>query len=279
MNSAFELAPGVLLGGERLPLIAGPCVIEDPKVPGRTLEIARRLKDLADRLNIALIFKASFDKANRSSIESYRGPGLEKGLEVLAEVHRETGLPILTDVHQPDQCDAVAEVCHVLQIPAFLCRQTDLLVAAGRTGRTVNIKKGQFLAPKDMRHAVQKVRDCGHDRVVVTERGTTFGYGNLVVDMRSFAMLQDLDIPVIFDVTHSLQLPGTAGKITGGDRRFAAPLAKAGLAAGADGLFMEVHPEPESALSDATTQLDFETAGPLLSKLNDLHHLLRSQRS
>jgi 2-dehydro-3-deoxyphosphooctonate aldolase (KDO 8-P synthase) len=268
-----ELAPGIVVGGggDSLPVIAGPCMIESEE---RTLETAHILAAMAERLGIALIFKSSFDKANRSSIDTERGPGLEEGLRVLRLVKEETGLPVLTDVHEVDQCGPAAEVCDVLQIPAFLCRQTDLVVAAARTGRAVNIKKGQFMAPDNMLKIVEKARSAGNDRVTVTERGASFGYHNLVVDMRSFAMMQDDGIAVIYDVTHSLQLPGEAGTESGGARRFAEPLARAAVAAGADGLFLEVHPEPDLALSDKAVQLPPERAETLLRSLIALRRTL-----
>ncbi|MGH9382281.1 MAG: 3-deoxy-8-phosphooctulonate synthase [Thermoanaerobaculia bacterium] len=256
-----ELAPSVFLGDEDLPVVAGPCVIESPE---RTLEAAHAVKAIAERLDLRLVFKASYDKANRSSLRGFRGPGLAEGLIVLRRVKEETGLPILTDVHQPDHCEPAAEVCDVLQIPAFLCRQTDLLVAAGLTGRSVNIKKGQFMAPEDMLRAIEKVASAGTDRISVTERGTTFGYHNLVVDMRSFMILHRHGIPVLYDVTHSLQLPAALGESTGGRREFAEPLTRAAVAAGADGLYLEVHPNPEEALSDRETQLDPSRAERLL---------------
>ncbi|TNF72745.1 MAG: 3-deoxy-8-phosphooctulonate synthase [Acidobacteria bacterium] len=260
--SSVELAPGVVLGSEReFPVIAGPCVIESEEI---TLEVARTLKEIAGRMEFPLIFKASFDKANRSSIKSFRGPGLTDGLAVLRTVAAETDLPILTDVHEPAQCEKAAEVAAVLQVPAFLCRQTDLILAAADTGRAVNLKKGQFMAPDDMRRAVDKVKSRGNERVSVTERGFSFGYHNLVVDMRSFSLLAQDGIPVIYDVTHSLQLPG-AGEQTGGQRQFALPLVRAAVAAGADGLYLEVHPEPAKALSDSTTQLDPTAAEALLT--------------
>jgi 2-dehydro-3-deoxyphosphooctonate aldolase (KDO 8-P synthase) len=268
-----ELAPGVTVGGDSFPFLAGPCVIESEE---RTLDVARRLAALAHRLGLPLVFKASFDKANRSSLKSFRGPGLEQGLRVLRRVREETGLPLLTDVHAPEQCSPVAEVCDVLQIPAFLCRQTDLLLAAARTGRAVNVKKGQFLAPEDARWAVEKVAGSGNHRVFVTERGVSFGYHNLVVDMRCFAILHELGIPVVFDVTHSLQLPGGGEGTTGGDRRFAEPLARAAVAAGADGLFLEVHPDPDRALSDAATQLTPERAEALAISVLELRRALRA---
>jgi 2-dehydro-3-deoxyphosphooctonate aldolase (KDO 8-P synthase) len=270
-----ELAPGVVLGGTALPVIAGPCVLEEPS---ETLEIAQALKAMGRRLGAPIIFKASFDKANRSSLNSYRGPGLEAGLQMLQQVATETGLPILTDVHEPDQCARAAEVCEVLQVPAFLCRQTDLILAAAHTGRAVNLKKGQFMAPDDMRRAVDKARSTGNSKVSVTERGVSFGYHNLVVDMRSFEILHAEGIPVIYDVTHSLQLPG-AGDETGGQRQFAEPLARAAVAAGADGLYLEVHPQPDRARSDSTTQLEPARAEKLLASVLSIRRTLTMETS
>jgi 2-dehydro-3-deoxyphosphooctonate aldolase (KDO 8-P synthase) len=269
---AVELAPGVVVGGGggALPVIAGPCVIESEDL---VVEMAHTLAAMAERLGVPLVFKSSFDKANRSSIDSYRGPGLAEGLRVLGIVKAETGLPVITDVHEPDQCGPAAEVCDVLQIPAFLCRQTDLVVAAARTGRAVNVKKGQFMAPDDMRKIVDKARASGNSKVTVTERGASFGYHNLVVDMRSFAMLHEDGIPVIYDVTHSLQLPG-GGAESGGLRRYAEPLARAAVAAGADGVFLEVHPDPGHARSDSAVQLDPERAERLLASLVGLRKAL-----
>jgi len=271
-RTPIELAPGVSLGGDSLPVIAGPCSIESEET---TLEVAGFLAALAARLDLPLVFKASFDKANRSTLTSYRGPGLEEGLRILAAVGAETGLPLLTDVHTPEQCVPAAVICDVLQIPAFLCRQTDLVVAAAATGQPVNIKKGQFMAPDDMLRAVDKARSTGNERISVTERGVSFGYNNLVVDMRSFAMMQRHGIQVIYDVTHSLQLPG-GGEQTGGAREYAEPLARAAVAAGADGLYVEVHPEPARALSDATTQLDPARAESLLVELQALRRTLKA---
>jgi 2-dehydro-3-deoxyphosphooctonate aldolase (KDO 8-P synthase) len=261
---SVELAPGIPIGSRNLPVISGPCVIESMET---TLRAAGLLAGIAQRLGLKLIFKASFDKANRSSGKSFRGPGLALGLEVLAEVRRQFSLPLLTDVHEPAQCAPAAEVVDVLQIPAFLCRQTDLLLAAAATGRAVNVKKGQFMAPDDMRRVVDKIRAAGNDKVTVTERGASFGYHNLVVDMRSFAWMQQDGIPVIYDVTHSLQLPGAGADGTAGAREFAEPLARAAVAAGADGLFLEVHPDPDQALSDKDTQLPPERAEALLASL------------
>jgi 2-dehydro-3-deoxyphosphooctonate aldolase (KDO 8-P synthase) len=270
-----ELAPGVVAGGAELPVVAGPCVIESEET---TLATARTLAAMARRLGLPLVFKSSFDKANRSSLHSFRGPGLVEGLRVLARVKAETGLPVLTDVHEPGQCAPAAAVCDVLQIPAFLCRQTDLVVAAAATGRAVNVKKGQFMAPDDLRRVVDKARSAGNDRVTVTERGFSFGYHDLVVDMRSFELLHGDGIAVIYDVTHSLQLPGAAGEESGGERRFAEPLARAAVAAGADGVFLEVHPDPARALSDRAVQLDPARAEALLASLVALRRALASCR-
>jgi 2-dehydro-3-deoxyphosphooctonate aldolase (KDO 8-P synthase) len=269
--SPVELAPGVVVGGVDLPVLAGPCVIESEEMALRTAEA---LAAIGRRLGLPLVFKASFDKANRTSIRSFRGPGLEEGLRILAAVRRATGLPVLTDVHESAQCAPAASVCDVLQVPAFLCRQTDLVVAAAATGRALNIKKGQFMAPDDMRRVVDKARSAGNPRVTVTERGYSFGYHNLVVDMRCFTLLHADGIPVVYDVTHSLQLPSAEGEESGGDRRFAEPLARAAVAAGADGVFLEVHPDPERARSDRATQLAPERAATLLAELAALHRLL-----
>jgi 2-dehydro-3-deoxyphosphooctonate aldolase (KDO 8-P synthase) len=230
-----------------LALIAGPCVIESEE---HVQFLAREIGNIVG----PFIFKASFDKANRSSVRSYRGPGLKEGLRILKTV-RDMGIPVLTDIHEPSQAAPVAEVADVLQIPAFLCRQTDLLVEAGRTGRVVNIKKGQFVAPQDMRNAAEKVASTGNDRILITERGSTFGYNNLVVDMRGIAIMRKTGWPVVFDATHSVQLPGAAGNASGGQPEFIAPLAKAAVAAGADAVFVEVHEAPERALSDGTNAL------------------------
>ena len=269
-GTAFEIAPGVEIGGATLPVIAGPCVIESPEM---VLGVAHTLAAMAKRLGLDLVFKASFDKANRSSETSFRGPGLDDGLAALRAVKDATGLPILTDIHELSQTERAAEVCDILQIPAFLCRQTDLIHAAADTGRTINIKKGQFMAPDDMPRAIEKAVARGNERIFVTERGFSFGYHNLVVDMRSFAMLHAEGIPVVFDITHSLQLPG-GGKVTGGAREYAEPLARAAVAAGADGVFVEVHPNPEAALSDATTQLPPERAERLLASLVSIRRAL-----
>jgi 2-dehydro-3-deoxyphosphooctonate aldolase (KDO 8-P synthase) len=271
----MELIPGIRIGADQLPVIAGPCVIENEE---QTLAAAAAVKEMSESLGIRIVFKASFDKANRSSVRSFRGPGLTEGLAILSRVREQTDLPLLTDVHEPAQCAAAAETCDILQIPAFLCRQTDLVRSAAETGRPVNIKKGQFMAPRDMVLAVEKARDTGNERVTVTERGSSFGYRNLVVDMRSFMILQQEGIPVFYDVTHSLQLPGAEGEVTGGQREFAEPLARAAVAAGADGLYLEVHLQPEAALSDSTTQLPPARAERLLTEALAIRKTLSGMR-
>lgn len=253
-------------------LIAGPCVIESES---HALETAQRVASIAAEEGVPLIFKASYDKANRSSISSYRGPGLKEGLRILAEIKKRTGLPILTDVHEVEQVGPAAEVCDVLQVPAFLSRQTDLLLAVGRSGRAVNIKKGQFLSPWDVAHAVEKVASTGNEKIILTERGASFGYQNLVVDMRSFPIMRKLGFPVVFDVTHSVQLPGGAGKSSGGQPEFIEPLARAAAAVGVDGLFVEVHEDPAKALSDGTNALPLTELRPLLNKIDRIAALAR----
>jgi 2-dehydro-3-deoxyphosphooctonate aldolase (KDO 8-P synthase) len=250
-------------GGRPLVLIAGPCVIESE---GHATEVASELTAITRRLNVPFVFKASYDKANRTSGRSFRGPGLDEGLQVLASIKSKLGIPILTDIHEAAQARAAAEVADVLQIPAFLSRQTDLLIAAAKTGRVVNIKKGQFLAPDDIRHAVAKVVDSGNPKVIVTERGTSFGYHNLVVDMRALPMMRAYGVPVVFDVTHSLQLPGGGDGVTAGQAEFIDPLGSAAVAAGVDGLFLEVHEEPARAKSDAQNALRLDRLEPLLRK-------------
>jgi 2-dehydro-3-deoxyphosphooctonate aldolase (KDO 8-P synthase) len=250
--------------GQPLLLIAGPCVIEDEAM---TLAIARELKRVAVGLPVQLVFKASFDKANRTSVDSYRGPGLEKGLAILRRVKQSTGLPVTTDIHETHQAGPAAEVCDLLQIPAFLARQTDLLAAAARTGRAVHVKKGQFMAPGDMKHVLDKLEACGCRNVVLGERGTFFGYGRLVNDMRSIPQMQALGAPVVFDATHSVQEPGGLGKATGGNRAMVEPLARAAVAVGADGLFFETHPAPESAPSDGPNMVPLDRFGPMLRRL------------
>ncbi|OGQ90145.1 MAG: 3-deoxy-8-phosphooctulonate synthase [Deltaproteobacteria bacterium RIFOXYA12_FULL_58_15] len=254
-----------LFDARRLTLIAGPCVIESFEM---CRDLAAKVAEMAARHNVGYIFKASFDKANRTSLTSFRGPGLERGLEILAKVKEEVGVPVLTDIHQPAQAARAAEVVDVLQIPAFLCRQTDLLVAAAKTGLPTNIKKGQFLAPEDMRHAVAKHQDSGGGPVSVTERGSSFGYHNLVVDMRSLVLVRRATgAPIIFDATHSIQRPGSGDGTTGGDREFAPLLARAAAAVGVDGLFCEVHPNPDEALSDGPNSLTLDMLEHMLSEV------------
>jgi len=243
----------VKFGGGELLLIAGPCVIESEEF---TLRHARRVAEIAQKHGVSAIFKCSFDKANRTSLRSFRGPGLKEGLRVLARVKQETGLPVLTDVHEPSQCAPAAAVADVLQIPAFLCRQTDLLIAAAQSGRAVNVKKGQFLAPEDMKNVVEKLREAGCQQILLTERGTSFGYHDLVVDLRGLLAMRQI-APVCFDATHSVQRPGSQGNATGGDRALAPPLARAAAAVGIDALFCEVHEDPDRALSDGPNSLTF----------------------
>ena len=264
------------IGDGPLLLIAGPCVIESE---AHALGLAHAIRDIAARCGMPFVFKASFDKANRTSIRSFRGPGLDEGLRILRRVRDEAGVPVLTDIHEPAQAAPAAEVADVLQIPAFLCRQTDLLVAAARTGRAVNIKKGQFLAPADMRHAAAKITGAGNDRVVLTERGSSFGYHNLVVDMRALPMMRALGHPVVYDVTHSLQLPGAGDGVTAGQAEFIEPMARAGVAAGVDGVFMEVHERPETAKSDAQNALRLDLLEPLLARLTRIHAIAAGERS
>jgi 2-dehydro-3-deoxyphosphooctonate aldolase (KDO 8-P synthase) len=264
---AVQFGPGQPLG-----FMLGPCVIESAD---HAVNIGLEIAAIARRTGYPVVFKASFDKANRTSITSYRGPGLEEGLRILAEVKSRTGLPIVTDIHEPSQAERAAEVADVLQIPAFLCRQTDLLVAAARTGRTVNVKKGQFLAPKDMRHVVAKLTESGNSRILLTERGTSFGYNNLVVDMRGLPMLREFGFPVVFDVTHSLQLPGAGDGVTAGLAEYIDPLSQAGVAAGVDGVFMEVHENPAQAKSDAANALKLDRVETLMHRLVAIDRIVR----
>lgn len=255
--------------GQPLLVIAGPCVIEDEQ---STLDIATRLKQLALERSLALVFKASFDKANRTSIDSFRGPGLERGLEILARVKAETGLPVATDIHEASQAAPVAQVCDLLQIPAFLARQTDLLLAAAATGRPINVKKGQFLAPWDMKHVLGKLQAGGCRQALLCERGTFFGYGRLVNDMRSIPQMKDLGVPVVFDATHSVQEPGGLGGATGGNRQMVEPVARAATALGVDALFFETHPDPDSAASDGPNMVPLDDFGPLLDRILKIRH-------
>ena len=257
-------------GGLPLLVIAGPCVIESE---AHAIDTALAVRDITRRAGVPYVFKASYDKANRTSGRSFRGPGLEAGMRILARVREAAGVAILTDIHEASHAAPVAEVADVIQIPAFLSRQTDLLVAAARTGRVVNIKKGQFLAPDDMRHAIEKVTSAGNQRVIVTERGFSFGYHNLVVDMRAFPMLRALGYPVIYDVTHSLQLPGAGDGVTAGQAELIEPMASAGVAAGVDGVFLEVHEQPERAKSDAQNALRLDKLEPLVRRLIRIHEV------
>jgi len=259
-------------GDGRLTVIAGPCVVESRE---HVLMMARECATRARDAGLDYVFKASFDKANRSSHESFRGIGVEAALDALRAVKEETGLPVLTDVHDASQTELAAGVADVLQIPAFLCRQTDLIVAAAETGRAVNVKKGQFLSPWDARNIVEKARASGCERLLLTERGASFGYNNLVVDMRTFPVMRSFGVPVVFDVTHSLQLPGGLGRATGGQSEYIEPLARAGVACGVDAVFMEVHDAPERALSDGPNALPLARLAPLLKTLRDLHELVR----
>jgi 2-dehydro-3-deoxyphosphooctonate aldolase (KDO 8-P synthase) len=267
-----QLGPFSVGGGKPLVFIAGPCVIESPQ---HALEMAMAIRDIAVSCDVPMVFKASYDKANRTSRSSFRGPGLAAGLATLAEIRTRTGMPVLTDIHETSQAQPVAEVVDVLQIPAFLSRQTDLLVAAARTGKPVNVKKGQFLAPSDMRYVIDKIVAEGNRRVLVTERGVSFGYQNLVVDMRSFPMLREFGFPVVFDVTHSLQLPGAGNGVTAGLAQYIEPLASAGVAAGVDAVFLEVHESPDRARSDAANALRLDHLEPLIRKLKRIDAVAR----
>jgi len=260
------------IGGDKLTILAGPCAAESMDILRKT---ADGLKKVCGKLDINYVFKSSFDKANRSSITSYRGPGLEKGLEMLSKIKSEFDLPVVTDIHLPEQAAPAAEVADILQIPAFLCRQTDLLVAAAKTGKVVNIKKGQFLAPQQMKSLVKKVEDSGNKQILLTDRGVTFGYGNLVVDFRAIPVMKEFGYPVVFDATHSVQMPGANGDSTGGDRRFVPTLAKAAMAAGADVLFFEIHPEPDKALCDGPNMLALSDAEKVFSKCKAIFELVR----
>ena len=257
--------------GHPLLLIAGPCVLESEELARET---AAALKEIASRLAIPFVFKSSFDKANRTSLDSFRGPGLAEGLKILARIRQEFNVPVISDIHETDQVQAASEVLDVLQIPAFLCRQTDLLVAAARSGKAINLKKGQFVSPWDMANAVNKIRAAGNRSLMLCERGFALGYNNLVVDMRSLPVLRSLGCPVIFDATHSVQLPGGAGGSSGGQREFIPPLARAAVAAGVDGLFMEVHPQPENALCDGPNSMPLDRVETLLKTVLKIHDVV-----
>jgi 2-dehydro-3-deoxyphosphooctonate aldolase (KDO 8-P synthase) len=265
------------IGNGNLPvIIAGPCVIESEDI---TFHTAGRLQAICSTAGLPFIFKSSYDKANRTSLSSYRGPGIEKGLTILAEVKRKFNVPVLSDVHSINEIKTASEVLDVLQLPAFLCRQTDLIIAAAETGKPVNIKKGQFLSPWDAQHIVNKFVSTGNKKLFLTERGTSFGYNNLVVDFRGLPIMRSFGYPVIFDVTHSLQLPGGLGSASGGQREFAADFARAAVAVGVDGLFMEVHPDPDRALCDGPNMLQLDSLGPLLQSVRAIHDLLASVRT
>ena len=254
-------------------LIAGPCVIESEET---TLRVAAFLKETSQIMDIPVIFKTSYDKANRTSLDSYRGPGLDRGLEIIQKIKEKTELPVLSDIHEADEIEKAADVLDVIQIPAFMCRQTNLLLSAAETGLPINIKKGQFLSPEEMGPAIQKITSAGNRRILVTERGTSFGYNNLVVDMRSIAILKDFGFPVVFDATHSVQLPGGRGSSSGGQREFVGHLSRAAVAAGAHGVFLEVHPNPDSALCDGPNSLPLDQVRPLLKMLQEIHRLVHS---
>jgi len=260
------------IGGKKLTILAGPCAIESLDIMRETAE---GLKKVCEKLGINYVFKSSFDKANRSSITSYRGLGIEKGLEYLSAIKKEFNVPIVTDIHLPEQAEVVAEVADILQIPAFLCRQTDLLVAAAKTWKIVNIKKGQFLAPEQMKSLVKKVEDSGNKQIMLTDRGVTFGYNNLVSDFRAIPIMKEFGYPVIFDATHSVQMPGSNGDSTGGDRRFVPTLAKCAMAAGADVLFFEIHPNPDKALCDGANMLFLKDAEKVFAKCKEIFDIVR----
>ena len=262
-----------IIGENKLTILAGPCAIESLEIMKQT---ADKLKNICAKLNINYVFKCSYDKANRSSIESYRGLGMEKGLEYLAQIKKEFEVPIVTDIHLPEQASVAAEVADIIQIPAFLCRQTDLLVAAAKTGKIVNIKKGQFLAPQQMKSLVKKVEDSGNNNILLTDRGVSFGYNNLVSDFRAIPIMKEFGYPVVFDATHSVQMPGSNGDSTGGDRKFVPVLAKCAMAAGADVLFFEIHPNPDKALCDGPNMLYLDSAEAVFSKCNDIFEIVRS---
>lgn len=258
--------------GNPLVLIAGPCVIENEEI---TFTTAQKLKEVCDRLGISLIFKSSFDKANRTSGSSFRGPGIDQGLKILSEVKKRFSIPVISDIHAVDEVRPASEVLDALQIPAFLCRQTDLILSSSRTGKPVNVKKGQFLAPWDVKHIIEKFTSTGNQNLLLTERGTSFGYNNLIVDFRGFSVIRSFGYPMLFDVTHSLQLPGGEGRSSGGQREYAPSLARAAVATGVDGLFIEVHPDPMKALSDASTMIPLNEIEGLLQQTKTLHDTVR----
>ena len=281
MNSVSISRPGnqgpIQVGpGHSFLLIAGPCVLESEEL---AREVAAALKEIAERLAISLVFKSSFDKANRTSLDSYRGPGMDEGLKILADIRQDYNIPVISDIHETQQVEAASAVLDVLQIPAFLCRQTDLLVAAAGSGKTINLKKGQFVAPWDMANAVNKIRASGNKNLMLCERGFALGYNNLVVDMRALPVMRSMGCPVIFDATHSVQLPGGAGTSSGGQREFIPPLARAAVAAGLDGIFMEVHPRPEKALCDGPNSMPLNRVESLLETLLKIHALVSEENT
>lgn len=270
----IKIGKAAMGGGEPFVLIAGPCVIEDE---GRTMEIARHLKRLTEKLGICFIFKASYDKANRTSLDAYRGPGFDRGLEILERIKDRLGIPVLSDVHRFEEIDEAARVIDVVQVPAFLCRQTDFIIEVARKAKVVNIKKGQFLAPWDVKHIIRKVLSTGNDNLLITERGTTFGYNNLVSDFRSIALLRSLGYPVAYDATHSVQLPGGAGNASGGEREMVPGLSRAAVAVGVDALFMEVHPRPDEALCDGPNSLELRALPALLRVLKAIDGIVKGR--
>ena len=272
-TNSFEVG-NVQFGGGTLSFILGPCVVESLE---HATFMAMSIQEICGRVGVDFVYKSSFDKANRSSIESFRGQGMEFGLDILSHVKEELGVPVITDIHEPWQAEKAAAVADMLQIPAFLCRQTDLLVAAAETGKAVNVKKGQFLAPWDARNIVDKLREAGSSKILLTERGASFGYNNLVVDLRSFPIMRSFGVPVVFDVTHSLQLPGGLGKATGGQAQYIEDFARAGVACGVDAVFMEVHNDPANAPSDGPNQLPLDRLEKLLTKLKAIHELVTSK--
>ncbi len=275
MTREINIADAKLGGNNPLFIIAGPCVIENEDIVFYTAE---RLKELCNRIGLSLLFKSSYDKANRTSLSSFRGPGIERGLRILSDVRNRLRIPIISDVHSVEEVRPASEVLDALQIPAFLCRQTDLILSASNTGRPVNIKKGQFLAPWDVRNIIDKFISTGNQNLFITERGTSFGYNNLVVDFRGLSIVRSFGYPIIFDVTHSLQLPGEQGSSSGGQREFAGPLARAAVAVGVDGIFMEVHPEPDKALCDGPNMIPIDDVPDLLRTIKNIHNVVFPQR-
>ena len=268
-----KITDTITVGNSEIFLIAGPCVIESEDL---VMEVAGKMKEITEKQGIKYVFKASFDKANRTSINSFRGPGLEKGLEILSRVKSKYNLPIATDIHEPWQCKEASKVIDILQIPAFLCRQTDLLIAAAETGKAVNIKKGQFLAPWDMKNVIKKFEEVGNPNIMLCERGTTFGYNNLVVDMRALLEMRKLGYPIVFDATHSVQIPGGQGETTGGNREYVYPLMRSAAAIGIDGIFAEVHPDPDNAMSDGPNMLRLDKIEEVLKSVKKFDNIVKN---